>query len=185
MLLLLDRNYLDLEATYNYVLNDLGADKLKINVLQPTFGLPPGTTDKFFAEHGEMDADKLRVILGRCNHRFSLGINPEWVDQVVSYVRTVAATPSNRRGWHGAIVTIDHICNSHDRNVVVDPTGVARLCVSERFLGFQLRRPGDLRYFWEHAGRIRSQMTTCNQLCGITHSMRRVSSTLAGATHFD
>ena len=43
--LIFDENWRDLEAFYDFVLNDIGADKLKLNFLQPSFG-----------EDGEVDA---------------------------------------------------------------------------------------------------------------------------------
>jgi MoaA/NifB/PqqE/SkfB family radical SAM enzyme len=48
--LIFDRNYREIEAFYDFVLNDVGADKLKLNFLQPAFG-QPGETDNFFSEH--------------------------------------------------------------------------------------------------------------------------------------
>ena len=183
MLLLCGDNYLDLEDTYDFALNFLGVDKLKINMLQPTFGCSEGP-DPFFIDHSTMDADRLVAILQRCNDRFDLHFNPIWVSQVSMYARAVAAAPKERRGWSHPIFTPDHICNSYERNLVVDMKGVARLCVSEGYPGQFLRRSGDLRMFWETSDNIRERMRRCRHLCGITHSMRRVSSTIEGSDHF-
>ena len=183
MLLLLDSNYLDLEDTYDFALNQLGVDKLKINVLQPTFGCSAGP-DPFFTKHSSMDADKLEAILHRCNQRFNLNANPVWISQVGMYVRSVTNAPKDERGWSKPIQTTEQICNSYERNIVVDMKGIARLCISDRFSGAPMLRPGDMRKFWESSGRLREQMKTCTQLCGITHSMRRISSTFDGLTRF-
>ena len=184
MLLLMDNNYLDLEATYDFVLNNLGVDKLKLNILQPTFGCSSGP-DEFFVKHSTMDADLLEPILHRCNARFHLNMNPVWIGQVLMYVRSVAASPKEGRGWSKPIKTTEHICNSYERNIVVDMKGIARLCVSEGYPGVELKVPGDMRRFWETSEAIREKMRNCNHLCGITHSMRRVSTTFEGLTHFD
>jgi MoaA/NifB/PqqE/SkfB family radical SAM enzyme len=182
MLLLCKDNYESLEQIYEFALCQLGVDKLKLNLLQPTFGCSSGH-DKFFVEHSTMDADKLMEILRHCDERFCLKMNPEWISQVGGYVRAVANSPLEGRGWSHPIETPEHICNSYERNLVIDMKGIVRLCVSERFPGVQWHQPGDLKTFWETSDR--ATMKTCNQLCGITHSMRRLSTTFAGLTHFD
>ena len=47
------------------------------------------------------------------------------------------------------------------------------------FPGMPLRKAGDLTRFWESAEFIRRSMRRCNQFCGISHSVRRESSTIA------
>ena len=42
-----------------------------------------------------------------------------------------------------------------------------------------LREYGDLRKFWNAAEPIRGAMRRCNQYCGISHSVRRETSTAA------
>jgi MoaA/NifB/PqqE/SkfB family radical SAM enzyme len=175
MALVFDENYLDLESFYDFVLNDIGADKLKLNLLQPSFGGP--ADDLFFREHHVMDPDALAAVLDRCDRRFGLQFNPAWVDAVVSYARTLSAITDAGRGWETSAQTAEGICNSCDRNVMVDPYGMARLCFSTRFPGRLLRRPGDLTRFWLGADRIRRGMRECRQLCGISHSVRRESAT--------
>jgi hypothetical protein len=78
--------------------------------------------------------------------------------------------------------TSDHICNTYDRNIMVDHYGMARLCFAEAFRGMQLRKYGDLRAFWEGASDIRAEMRQCTRLCGISHSVRREPSTVVGRT---
>ncbi len=49
MAIICEQNYRELDAFYNYILNDLCADKLKLNFLQPTFGiLESMKEDKFY-----------------------------------------------------------------------------------------------------------------------------------------
>ncbi len=49
MAVICEQNYRELEAFYSFVLRDIGADKLKLNFLQPTFGPPTlWYRDRFF-----------------------------------------------------------------------------------------------------------------------------------------
>ena len=83
------------------------------------------------------------------------------------------------RGWSSRTGTDEHICNTYERNIMVDHYGVARLCFSTMFPGFtaeEARRP---RRFWHSAEFIRRDMRRCNQFCGISHSVRRETSTVA------
>jgi hypothetical protein len=43
----------------------------------------------------------------------------------------------------------------------------------------RLDKPGDLRLFWREAEFVRTAMRGCNQFCGISHSVRRETSTCA------
>lgn len=183
MMLVFDENHLDLGAMYDFVLRDIGADKMKINLLQPTFGWFPGPVDEFFVRHSRMDGGRLVALLGECDIRHGLGLNPAWLSQVGMYVRSVRRLPKSRLQW-GRSMTTEVICNSYDRNIMVDLSGMARFCFSTAFLGMQLRVPGDLRFFWESAGTIRRKMIGCRALCGISHSVRRESCTLAGKLRF-
>jgi MoaA/NifB/PqqE/SkfB family radical SAM enzyme len=176
--LIFDENYRDLEAFYDFVLNDIKADKLKLNFLQPSFGhsLP---TDEFFAKHHGVDPDLLADIIKRCDEKYHLGLNPVWLEQVRMYFRSVNASKDADRGWGARTGTEEHICNSYERNIMVDLYGVASLCFSKAFPAFRLTKYGDLRYFWESSDFIRDQMRRCNTYCGISHSVRRETSTVA------
>jgi MoaA/NifB/PqqE/SkfB family radical SAM enzyme len=176
--LIFDENYRELEAFYDFVLNDIKADKLKLNFLQPSFGhsLP---TDEFFAKHHGVDPDLLADIIRRCDEKYHLGLNPVWQEQVRMYFRSVNAAKDAYRGWSAQTGTEEHICSSYERNIMVDLYGVASLCFSTAFPAFRLRKHGDLRYFWESSDFIREQMRRCNRYCGISHSVRRETSTLA------
>ena len=172
-------NYREIEEFYGFVLNDIGADKLKLNFLQPVFG-QIGETDPFFAEQSDVDPDELIAIIARCDEKFSLGINPIWLQQVGMYFRSLQAITDREKGWGSASGTRDHICNTYERNVMINHYGVARLCFSTGFPGKTLAKAGDFKVFWESSNAIRARMRKCNQFCGISHSVRRESSTLKG-----
>lgn len=179
--LIFDENYRELPDFYDFVLNDVKADKLKLNFLQPSFG--GSETDTFFGSHHEVDPDELLDILHVCNSRFHLGFSPVWMNQVHMYFTSLRGGSDLDRGWGSAIRTREHICNSYERNIMVDHYGMARLCFAEDYRGESLRKEGDLRRFWQGANDIRAQMRTCNRFCGISHSVRRVSSTTTPAAY--
>jgi MoaA/NifB/PqqE/SkfB family radical SAM enzyme len=176
--LIYDGNYREIDAFYDFVLNDIGADKLKLNFLQPAFG-QPDASDPFFASHTGVDPDELGRILKHCDRKYGLGYNPEWLHQVQMYFRSLNAIGDLDRGWNSEGRTAEHICNTYDRNIMVNEYGFARLCFSTGFPGVQLRKYGDLRQFWEGAEAIRAEMRQCNRYCGISHSVRRATTTRA------
>jgi MoaA/NifB/PqqE/SkfB family radical SAM enzyme len=171
--------YRELEAFYDFVLNDLGADKLKLNFIQPSFSVA-GENDFFFEEEGGVDERQLREILDRCDRRFAVGMNPAWKEQVVMYFRSISQCRSRIRGWHSGAQTEACICNSVDRNIVVDIDGTARFCFARNFHSMPLREPGDMATFWGSRKDWRKKMLSCNLCCAISHSMRSESCTLAG-----
>jgi MoaA/NifB/PqqE/SkfB family radical SAM enzyme len=176
--LIFDENYRELDAFYDFVLNDIGADKLKLNFIQPSFG-HDAPLDEFFARHHRVDPDALHALIGECDRKYRLGLNPVWRDQVRMYFRSLAKAADVAKGWSSRTGTDEHICNTYERNIMVDHYGVARLCFSPMFPGFPLKLRGDLRTFWHSAEYIRKAMRRCNQFCGISHSVRRESSTIA------
>ncbi|MEO5701464.1 MAG: radical SAM protein [Casimicrobiaceae bacterium] len=176
--LVFDENHRELESFYDFVLNDVGADKLKLNFLQPSFGqLDP--EDRFFANHHNVDPDVVAEQIDQCDRRFGLGLNPVWREQVRMYFRSLHHGMDLERGWASSARTEEHICNTYERNIMLDHYGVARLCFSTIFPGMEIRAPGDLRRFWASAEPIRREMSKCNRFCGISHSVRRETSTLA------
>jgi len=175
--LVFDENYTELEAFYDFVLNDIRADKLKLNFLQPSFG-HEGQTDGFFARHHRVEPDRLLAVIERCDSRFALGLNPAWKQEAAMYFRSLQGATDLERGWSSAASTRDTICNTYERNIVVDHYGTARLCFSPAFPGKQWRSRGDLAFFWAAAEPIRNAMRTCRRLCGISHSVRRETATL-------
>jgi MoaA/NifB/PqqE/SkfB family radical SAM enzyme len=175
--LIFDQNYRELDAFYHFVLNELGADKLKLNFLQPSFG-HSAAEDAFFARHCRLDPDELARLIEHCDGKFQLNLNPRWKHQVRMYFSSLLASNETNRGWQASTGTAEHICNTYERNIMVDHYGVARLCFSHAFPGAKLQRYGDLGRFWQSAGFIRERMRHCNRYCGISHSVRRESSTL-------
>ena len=177
--LVFDENYHDLDGFYDFVLNDIKADKLKLNFLQPSFGhdVP---NDRFFAEHGHLDPQKLGAVIEACDAKYRLGLNPIWLEQVKMYFRSLNAYADLDAGWGSEARSAEHICGTYDRNIMVDHYGMARLCFADLYRGVRLKKYGDLRDFWENADDIRAEMRECNRLCGISHSVRREPSTIAG-----
>ncbi|MCB1332667.1 MAG: radical SAM protein [Roseivivax sp.] len=177
--LIFGSNYKLVDGFYDFVLNDIGADQLKLNFMQPTFG-QMGEIDPFFAEESNVDGEELVSIIAACDRKYGLGLNPEWLRQVGMYFRSLAAIGDREKGWAATKGTEEHICNSYDRNVMINHYGVARLCFSDQFPGKKLVHDGDFTRFWNRANDIRAKMRHCNQFCGISHSVRRESSTLQG-----
>jgi MoaA/NifB/PqqE/SkfB family radical SAM enzyme len=176
--LIFDENHCEIEEFYDFVLNDVGADKLKLNFLQPSFGHDNGEPDAFFAQHGKVDPDATLAAIRRSNARFKLGLNPIWLKQVEMYLRELGAAQDLDKGWGSHAQTSEHICNTHDRNIMVDHYGTARLCFANDFRGMKLEHYGDLKTFWDGANDIREKMRTCNRFCGISHSVRRETSSV-------
>ncbi len=170
--------YRDLESFFDLVLNQIGADKLKLNIVQPTFGRPK--RDRFFEEEGEVNPRRLRKSLNRCDQRFSLGLNPVWIDHAVMYFRSLPSSDERAKGWRSHAGTKKSICNAVDRNIEVDLYGNARHCFSSDFGLFPLKKEGDLRAFWASREARRDEMLRCNRFCAISHSLRAESATLAG-----
>jgi len=175
--LIFDENYQELDDFYDFVLNDVKADKLKLNFLQPSFG-HSGSGDLFFAAHSRVNPELLGRLIEHCNEKYKLNLSPIWLHQVKMYFRSVNANPQAHRGWGSPFGTSEHICNTYERNIMVDHYGVARLCFSPNFPGARLRNPGDLARFWHSAEPIRNAMRQCNKYCGISHSVRRENATL-------
>lgn len=177
--LIFKQNYEDLDAFYDFVLNDIKADKLKLNFIQPTFG-HNGQIDEFFAKNHQVDPDKIVEIIRYCDKKYRLNINPVWLEQVRMYFRSLQKGFDVDKGWSSKSRTEEHICNSYERNIMVDLYGYASLCFSTDFPRKKLLKKGDLKKFWEESDYIRKQMKRCNKFCGISHSVRRESSTLKG-----
>jgi MoaA/NifB/PqqE/SkfB family radical SAM enzyme len=176
--LVFDENYRELEAFYDFVLNDVGADKLKLNFLQPSFG-QHDESDAFFESHARIDPEALVAEIARCDARFALKLNPLWLSQVAMYFRSLAGAGDLGRGWGAGASTTEHICNTYDRNIMIDHYGMARLCFAGDYRGAKIERYGDLRRFWDTSHDIADAMRGCNRLCGISHSVRRETSTVA------
>jgi MoaA/NifB/PqqE/SkfB family radical SAM enzyme len=172
------QNYRELDAFYNFVLRDLKADKLKLNFLQPTFGpLDSIAADQFYRDNIITEIEELVGIIEACDRKYGLNLNPAWVRVVRGYHRSVRANDDAANGWRGK-GTEEAICNSYERNIMVDMFGEARLCFSTGFPGMRLAKTGDLAKFWFGGDRLRRKMAKCRQSCGISHSVRRISATM-------
>lgn len=177
--LIFGSNYREIDAFYDFVLNDLRANKLKLNFLQPSFG-HGGDVDPFFADESDVNPAELVRALEEADVKYGLGQNPVWRHQVGMYFESLAEAADLERGWGSRTGTREHICNTYDRNIMVNHYGMARLCFSTAFRGRKLEQYGDLAAFWAEAADIRRKMRSCNQFCGISHSVRAQSSTVAG-----
>lgn len=175
--LIFDENYRNLDDFYDFVLNDIKADKLKLNFIQPSFG-NHRAEDDFFRSHHRVDPELLVSVIRHCDQKYRLNINPAWLANVRMYFHSLHASPFIHLGWRAPSGTRDHICNSYERNIMVDHYGMARLCFAPAFPGMQLEKYGDLRAFWEGSDAIRARMALCNRYCGISHSVRRENGTL-------
>ncbi len=182
--LIFGRNYQLIDGFYDFVLNDIGADKLKLNFLQPSFG-QMGELDPFFAAESTVDGEELVALIKTCDVKYGLNLNPVWIEQVGMYFRSLEKIDNLEKGWGSGADTDEHICNTYERNVMIDHYGLARLCFSTRFPGKLLRSPGDFSTFWNTANGIRACMKKCNSPCGISHSVRRESSTYGGRAKMD
>ena len=169
--------YEDLDASYDFALNALGVDKLKLNMVQPSFGNDSGS-DPFFAEESDVDPERLNNILHEVSAKYKLLFNPHWIAQMVMYFRSLRAIPNRLLGWRGDFTTTEHICNSYDRNIWVTERSDMFLCCDSRWPGKVWEKPGDMRDFWEGATELRGKMASCNRLCGISHSLRNTSATV-------
>ncbi len=173
-------NYRDLDPFYDFVLNDIGADKLKLNFLQPSFGFPKWRlVDRFFRENIVSDPEALASIILACDRKYGLRINPAWLRHVKMYHRSILENRNAAMGWLHRSGTREHICNTYDRNIMVDLYGNAGLCFNNAFSSFPLTTEGDLEKFWnEWSLPIREKMKECNRYCGISHSVRKENATL-------
>ena len=179
MAVICEVNYRDLDRFYDFILNDIGAEKLKLNFLQPSFGMPKWrVVDRFFKKNVISDAEALASIIRECDRKYCLNINPAWLEHVKMYHRSIQENRNAAMGWLHLKGTREHICNSYDRNIMVDLYGNASLCFNSAFPSFPLKVQGDLTTFWyERSLPIREKMTTCNRYCGISHSVRRENAT--------
>lgn len=175
MTILSEDTWPTLDCFFQFVLVELGADKLKLNVLQPTFG--QNGPDEYFQGSRVSDVAACIEMIRFCDEHFGLMRNPKWLADVEMYLRSVEAHASDLlRGWATPDGTHGEICNSRDRNIMVDLYGKARLCFSHHFPASSLRG-GDLADFWHSQSLFaRDQMEGCKRWCGISHSVRASSS---------
>jgi MoaA/NifB/PqqE/SkfB family radical SAM enzyme len=178
MLMVAGFNYRYIEEAYELVLGRIGADKLKLNFLQPTIS---ATTkrDAFWDMHTRnVDRDELLRTIDRCESRYALDFNPRWKDCVRVWADSLARY---HRG--GPAETTVNLCNSFDRNVVVEVESRMRLCFHSKFPGTVYRERGDLRKFWyaPETAALRVSMRECRDFCGICHTFKEQPATREAA----
>lgn len=166
-----------LDAFYDLCLNQLGADKLKLNVMQPSFG--QGPHDHFFRDEQIRDIPGFIEEVKATDAKYGIARNPLWLHQVAMYMTSTARSIQRLEGWSAHAQMSEHICNTYERNIMVDLWGNMRLCFSGDFPSVKWSGTGNLRAFWEvSSAPIAEQMTTCNQYCAISHSVRKESATM-------
>ncbi len=174
----------NLDRFFQLVLNDIGADKLKLNTIMPTFNAPKraGHVDPYFEQEMIQDIDSLLLELDACDAKYGVNRNPVWKEDLRMYCKSVQIKRARKSLMWSTIAeqTTDHICNTYERNIMVNDLGHMQLCFSGDFPGLTWRQPGDMRRFWfgDATATTRSEMFHCNRLCAISHSTRRSSSTL-------
>ena len=170
-----------LDVFYDLVLNDLKADKLKLNIIQPTFGAPASAMDMFFGSEMIQDPDALIEEIKACDLKYKIDRNPQWLLDVRMYLQSLLDGKQVYKGWNSTHQTPEHICDTYERNVMIDVFGNMRLCFSEAFPSVQWKKKGDLKRFWESTSLpIAERMKCCNRYCGISHSVRKEPSTISG-----
>lgn len=177
MMIVGERSWRDIPAMYELALGELGADKLKLNMAQPTFGLVNGQDD-WYARNVIRDIDGFMETMRDARARHGVEVAGEWERAVESYWRDVGVDVAVRRGWRSPGKTSEALCNSAERNVMVDERGVMRLCFSPRYPGRRWVQHGDLREFWDWAW-WRDAMRRCRAYCGISHSVRATAASPA------
>jgi len=174
-----EKNYRGLVAFHDFVLNELQADRLDLGFLQPTFDpFKSAKKDVFFERNIIRNENEICDLLVECDHRFGLRLNPAWIEQTRMYHRSIRESGEAAQGWSGKAGTSEHICATYEKNIMVDPQGVARLCFSPMFRGMKLRRKGDLARFWRNAEDIRRKMKNCTNFCGHSDTVTRTSTRL-------
>lgn len=172
MTILSEDTWPTLDQFYGFALARLGVDKLKLNILQPSFQAAGG--DEYFAGARVSDPAACMAMIRECDRRWDISRNPAWLAAVDMYLRSVERCSSPLLGWANLRGTDEAICNSYDRNIMVDLVGRARLCFSTTYPSEPLNARGDLARFWNETSLpIRESMIGCTQFCGISHSVRK------------
>jgi len=81
--------------------------------------------------------------LRSCDEKYKLRLNPKWIDAVAMYHRSVATNGNAIDGWTHREGTSEHICNSYERNIMVNLQGTAQLCYYPAFSMAELSSPGE------------------------------------------
>lgn len=173
MTILSEDTWPTLPKFFDYALNKLGADKLKLNVIQPTF--QGRGEDSYFSGSRIGNVGECMRTIAECDEQFGISRNPQWVYDVAMYLKSIR---NPLMGWNSSRETSTAICNSYDRNIMLDLYGNARLCFSELYPSIKVS-PDSLEDYWNRVSvPIRNCMVGCKQYCGISHSVRASESTL-------
>lgn len=179
MTILSEDTWPTLPRFFEYVLNELGADKLKLNVIQPTF--QGRGEDAYYSGSKVSDVAGCMTMIRKCDDAYHIRRNPNWLSDVEMYLQSIR---NPLGGWTTARGTRRAICNSYDRNIMLDLYGNARLCFSELFPSTPLVSAESLKEFWYQSSlQIRNCMIGCREPCGISHSVRATESTLKAAVN--
>jgi len=165
---------------------DLGADKLKLNVVQPSFASPDreGYTDPYF-DRERFQVSELMILkdeIAACDSKYRFHRNPQWIANLTDYFVSIEqAKHWDNPSWATlSCQTKTQICNAGDRNITCSDQGELRSCFSGAFPSYQWNAVGDLERYWhEVAPKWLYEMQHCKRLCGISHSNRAAPATLA------
>ena len=104
------------------------------------------------------------------------------IDPLVAQLSAILM-PGLAECWEAATDAV--VCNSGERNIMVDLDGMAGLCFNKGFMRRKLSLRGDLKKFWDEADAARRNMIGCRTLCGIDDCVRRESQILGGDARFE
>jgi MoaA/NifB/PqqE/SkfB family radical SAM enzyme len=178
MLMVSDLSYRHLDEAYDLVLNEIGADKLKLRLLLPTFCQNDRGRDTFWKIHSRIDPGVLIEAIDACESKYHLDLNPKWKRSVRLYCESL-----ERYHQGGELGTSEQVCDSPDRNVVVEVGGDVRLCCYPKFPSTPYQKWGDLARYWSapETEELRVRMRACRDLCGTCHAFCRYPSTREAA----
>lgn len=147
----------------------IGIDGVMFQMLSPTFGFQ-GETDVFFEKHFFEDKTKAK----------------EYIDQIIKIYSNDGFVLTNKNDLEWMKIYIDNphftseqVCNSHERNMMIDSYGDVQLCFGMKSLtdGKPL---GNIRHdslydLWisQSAREARKIMSICKKSCGMLHCHRR------------
>ena len=178
MLMVCDYNYQRIDEAYDLVLRQIGADKLKLNFLLPTLSRF-SERDAFWDLHSRnINVETLMRKIEECEKEYDLDYNPRWKENLRDYAEALA-----RHHQGGPLQTTKRLCDSPERNLVIEFGGAMRLCPFPKFPYTPYRGRGDLARYWysPETEAVRAEMRECRDVCGMCHAYRREPSSRASA----
>jgi radical SAM protein with 4Fe4S-binding SPASM domain len=154
---------------------DLGVDDVLFQVLAPTFA-NQSNEDPFFEEHFPRDPEMWDAAMDTVQRLQSEGAPIGTTANDLNEARDMVIRKSEGRLPE---ITETQICDSGDRNLMIDQNGDVMLCFFMRTLtgGRPLGtvRDSSLRELWESkfAAETRAVMNTCRKTCGMLNCHRR------------